>query len=209
MKGLVDEANESKLTISQLTINNEVELQGITEEDMMTQMAEQFDVMVKAVRKGTQELTMAKTGVAGGDGYRVFQYAQKKQSLVDPFTLEVVANAMAVNEVNASMGRIVATPTAGSAGILPAVLTHMYDTNKFSREEIVRVMFTASALGLVIANRASISGAQGSPLRPSFAGAEFHGSQVPKKLVQSCLFDSQDLRGEDWVVDLDKPDRLR
>ncbi|EHR38214.1 L-serine dehydratase, iron-sulfur-dependent, alpha subunit [Facklamia languida CCUG 37842] len=161
MKGLVDEANESKLTISQLMINNEVELQGITEEDMMTQMAEQFDVMVKAVRKGTQELTMAKTGVAGGDGYRVFQYAQKKQSLVDPFTLEVVANAMAVNEVNASMGRIVATPTAGSAGILPAVLTHMYDTNKFSREEIVRVMFTASALGLVIANRASISGAQG------------------------------------------------
>jgi L-serine dehydratase len=59
------------------------------------------------------------------------------------------------------MGRIVATPTAGSAGILPAVLVHALDSGRFSREQIVQSIFTASALGLVIANKASISGAAG------------------------------------------------
>lgn len=66
-----------------------------------------------------------------------------------------------MSEVNAAMGRIVATPTAGSAGILPAVLIFALDSGKFHRNEIVLSMFTASALGLVIANKASISGAAG------------------------------------------------
>ena len=59
------------------------------------------------------------------------------------------------------MGRIVATPTAGSAGILPAVLVHALDSGKFTKEQLTIAMFTASALGLVIANKASISGAAG------------------------------------------------
>ena len=161
IKGLIDIANEENKTISEVMIDNEIELQGITREEMMDHMRDQFHVMIDAVRKGTEQLTMSKTGIAGGDGYRVFQYSQQKNSLIDPFTLQVVANAMAVNEVNASMGRIVATPTAGSAGILPAVLVHMYDTGDYEVDQLVQVMFTASALGLVIANRASISGAQG------------------------------------------------
>ncbi len=73
----------------------------------------------------------------------------------------VAANALAVSEVNAAMGRIVATPTAGSAGILPAVLVHALDSGKFTRDQIVQSIFTSSALGLVIANKASISGAAG------------------------------------------------
>ena len=69
--------------------------------------------------------------------------------------------ALSVSEVNAAMGRIVATPTAGSAGILPAVLVHALDSGKFTKEQVTIAMFTASALGLVIANKASISGAAG------------------------------------------------
>lgn len=161
LKTLIEDANNLKTPIYQVMINNEMELRGISESELLAAMGEQFDVMLESVRKGTQELTMSKTGITGGDGYRVYQYAQKGESIVNPFSLEVVANAMAVNEVNASMGRIVATPTAGSAGILPAVLTHMFDTGDYTREQLIKVMFTASALGLVIANRASISGAQG------------------------------------------------
>lgn len=161
IKNLVDEAKEKKIRISQVMIQNEMELRGISEEQMIAAMEEQFEVMIESVRKGTSEAVMARTGITGGDGYRLFQYAKKENSLVNPFTLQIVANAMAVNEVNASMGRIVATPTAGSAGILPACLTHMLDTGEFNKEELVRAMFTSSALGIVIANRASISGAQG------------------------------------------------
>lgn len=161
LRELIQLATDRKVPIYRIMIETELELRGGEEQTLIDAMTEQFDVMVESVRKGTSELTMSKTGITGGDGYRVFQYAKAGDTIVEPFTLEVVANAMAVNEVNASMGRIVATPTAGSAGILPAVLTHMLDTGKFKREELVNVMFTSSALGLVIANRASISGAQG------------------------------------------------
>ena len=91
----------------------------------------------------------------------LYQYAQNENSFVNPSTLNAAANALAVSEVNAAMGRIVATPTAGSAGILPAVLVHALDSGRFTREQIVQSIFTASALGLVIANKASISGAAG------------------------------------------------
>ena len=104
---------------------------------------------------------MSRTGLTGGDGNRLYQYAQNENSFVNPSTLHAAANALAVSEVNAAMGRIVATPTAGSAGILPAVLVHALDSGRFTREQIVQSIFTASALGLVIANKASISGAAG------------------------------------------------
>lgn len=161
LRGLIEEAKEQNLPLYQMMINNEMELRGISEEAIMEQMGEQLDVMIEAVRKGTENEVMTRTGITGGDGYRVTEYAKKKESIVDPVSLQVVANAMAVNEVNAAMGRIVATPTAGSAGILPAVLVYMMDTGDYTREQLIHAMFTASALGIVIANRASISGAQG------------------------------------------------
>ncbi len=124
-------------------------------------MSEQFMVMEEAVRKGTMSSVMSRTGLTGGDGNRLYQYAKSGNSIINPNTLNVAANALAVSEVNAAMGRIVATPTAGSAGILPAVLIHALDSGNFTREQIVLSTFTASALGLVIANKASISGAAG------------------------------------------------
>lgn len=133
---------------------------GETRTQLMTKMAFQFDVMEEAVRKGTYTQVESKSGLTGGDGYRVQQYAERGHSFVAPETLTVIANALAVSEVNASMGRIVATPTAGSAGILPAVLVHCLDSGRFARNELVEA-FTASALGLVIANSSSISGAEG------------------------------------------------
>lgn len=134
---------------------------GETRTQLMTKMAFQFDVMEEAVRKGTYTEVESKSGLTGGDGYRVQQYAERGHSFVAPETLTVIANALAVSEVNASMGRIVATPTAGSAGILPAVLVHCLDSGRFARNELVEALFTASALGLVIANSSSISGAEG------------------------------------------------
>lgn len=163
LKEVIGLAIARDIKISELMMESELEFHGgdRSQEDLIALMSDQFDTMVESVRQGTQQLTMAKTGIAGGDGYRLTEYIKKNDCIVEPQALKVVANAMAVNEVNASMGRIVATPTAGSAGILPAVLTNMLDTGKFTKEELVQVMFTSSALGLVIANRASISGAQG------------------------------------------------
>lgn len=161
LKELIKLAEKKHTTIAEMMIETEVEQKGDSRETIIEKMSEQFKVMEEAVRKGTMNPIMSRTGLVGGDGNRLYQYAKKGSSFIDPITLRVVANALAVSEVNAAMGRIVATPTAGSAGILPAVLVHALDSGNFSRKQIVKSLFTASALGLVVANKASISGAAG------------------------------------------------
>ncbi|MCQ6279029.1 L-serine ammonia-lyase, iron-sulfur-dependent, subunit alpha [Bacillus sp. EB600] len=161
LQGLIELAEKENTKIFELMIKTETEQRGYSRQILLDKMAEQFTVMEEAVRKGTSSDVMSRTGLTGGDGHRLYQYAQTGNSFVNPTSLMVTANALAVSEVNAAMGRIVATPTAGSAGILPAVLVHALDSGRFTREQIVQSMFTASALGLVIANKASISGAAG------------------------------------------------
>lgn len=75
--------------------------------------------------------------------------------------MSAVRNAIAVNEVNAKMGLICATPTAGSAGVVPGVLMAVRDRLSLTHEQQIEFLFTAGAFGLVIANNASISGAEG------------------------------------------------
>ncbi|WP_394803273.1 L-serine ammonia-lyase, iron-sulfur-dependent, subunit alpha [Peribacillus frigoritolerans] len=161
LKELIELAKQEKSTISELMIKTEVQQKSCSRETILEKMSEQFTVMEEAVRRGTVSPVMSRTGLTGGDGNRLHQYAQNGNSFVNPRTLNAAANALAVSEVNAAMGRIVATPTAGSAGILPAVLVHALDSGKFTRKQIVQSIFTASALGLVVANKASISGAAG------------------------------------------------
>ncbi|MDR4947178.1 L-serine ammonia-lyase, iron-sulfur-dependent, subunit alpha [Neobacillus cucumis] len=161
LQELIEQAVRGNTTIAQMMLKTEEEQMGIPKLQLIEKMSEQLDVMEEAVRKGTGSPVMSRTGLTGGDGYRVNRYAQKGRSFIHPTTLNTLSYALSVSEVNAAMGRIVATPTAGSAGILPAVLIFALDSGKFHRNEIVLSMFTASALGLVIANKASISGAAG------------------------------------------------
>jgi L-serine dehydratase len=161
LQELIEMAEQENTTISELMIRTEEVQKGLSRETIIEKMSEQFTVMEEAVRRGTQSRVMSRTGLTGGDGNRLYEYAKIGNSFVNSTTLHVAANALAVSEVNAAMGRIVATPTAGSAGILPAVLVHALDSGRFTREQVVQSIFTASALGLVIANKASISGAAG------------------------------------------------
>lgn len=154
-------AEERKLSIGRLMLEIEKEQTGRSERDILAQMEQQFEVMEQAVRKGTEAPILSRSGITGGDAYRVYQYTKQGQSFIHPETLRTLAYALSVSEVNAGMGRIVATPTAGSAGILPGVLVYALDTGRYSREAIILSMMTAAALGLVIANSASISGAAG------------------------------------------------
>ncbi|MEH7094447.1 L-serine ammonia-lyase, iron-sulfur-dependent, subunit alpha [Neobacillus vireti] len=161
LKELIELAEKGNTTIAQIMLKTEEEQKGIPKYQLLEKMSEQLGVMEDAVRKGTESPVMSRTGLTGGDGYRVKLYAKKGRSFIAPKTLDTLSYALSVSEVNAAMGRIVATPTAGSAGILPAVLIHALESGRFKRNEIVLSMFTASALGLVIANKASISGAAG------------------------------------------------
>lgn len=161
LQELIGMAEQENTTIAELMIKTEEVQKGLSRETIIEKMSEQFTVMEEAVRRGTQSPVMSRTGLSGGDGNRLYEYAKNGNSFVNSTTLQAVANALAVSEVNTAMGRIVAAPTAGSAGILPAVLVYALDSGKFTRDQIVQSTFTASALGLVIANKAPIPWAEG------------------------------------------------
>ena len=161
LQELISSANQRNLTIGKLMLETEAEQTGRSESEILTQMKQQFEVMEEAVRKGIQEPIRSRSGLTGGDAYKVSEYLKRENSFIHPETLKTMAYALSVSEVNAGMGRIVATPTAGSAGILPAVLVYALESGRFSQEQIILSLMTAAAIGLVIANSASISGAAG------------------------------------------------
>jgi L-serine dehydratase len=158
---LIKLAETKNTSIANVMLEVECEQSGRSKDEIIQLMNRQFEVMEEAAHKGTREPTRSRTGLTGGDAYLVQEYLKTGRSFLHPAALQAMAYALSVNEVNAGMGRIVATPTAGSAGILPGVLISILETGKYPRESIVMSLLTAAALGLVIANSASISGAAG------------------------------------------------
>lgn len=116
--------------------------------------------MEQSINEGKEGVTSV-TGITGGDAKKLDDYLNDADFLSGETILKAVRNAVAVNEVNAKMGLICATPTAGSAGVVPGVLMAVRDRLGLSHEQQLEFLFTAGAFGLVIANNASISGAEG------------------------------------------------
>lgn len=157
---LVSQAEERKLKLYELMIEQEIQQTGSTRVEILEQMDRQFQVMKRAAAKGARGV-QSYSGLTGGDGKRIHDYIQKGNFLTDQTLLSAACYAVSTNEVNASMGIICATPTAGSCGVLPAVMLAVQEKLGKSDEEIVLHLFTAGAFGYVIANNAFISGAAG------------------------------------------------
>lgn len=157
---LIELANRENLPISEIMILREMEISNKSYDDIFSQMKRHLDVMEEAVERGIRGVQSV-TGLTGGDAVLVQKYLQEKTPLSGPILLDAVSKAMATNEVNAAMGVICATPTAGSAGTVPGVLFGVKNQLNPTREQMVRFLFTAGAFGFVVANNASISGAAG------------------------------------------------
>ncbi|HER7113376.1 TPA: L-serine ammonia-lyase, iron-sulfur-dependent, subunit alpha [Streptococcus pyogenes] len=146
--------------IAELMIATEVEMSGRNREDIIKIMSRNLQVMKAAVTEGLTS-TKSISGLTGSDAVKMDNYIKKGNSLSDTTILNAVRNAIAVNELNAKMGLVCATPTAGSAGCLPAVLATAIEKLDLSEKKQLEFLFTAGAFGLVIGNNASISGAEG------------------------------------------------
>lgn len=158
---LVEISESKNMKISEIMIQMEVEESGRSREEIMEQMENNLKVMEEAVERGVKEGVKSRSGLTGGDAVLVQKYIEKGNTLAGPTLLDAVSKAMATNEVNAAMGTICATPTAGSAGVVPGTLFALKNKLNPTREEMVRYLFAAGAFGYVIANNASISGAGG------------------------------------------------
>ena len=160
IRELVSQAEENKLPISRLMVLQEMEQTGKTKEELFNAMAASFQVMKAAARRGLEGVT-SHSGMTGGDARRLNEYILAGNTLTDTTFLHALAYALATNEVNAAMGLICATPTAGSCGVLPGVLLSAQERLNKTDEDLVSALFCAGAIGFIIANNAMISGAAG------------------------------------------------
>lgn len=160
IEALVQIAQDKQCTISEIMINQEIEISGRTRDEIMNQMMVNLETMEDACAKGIQGIR-SYSGLTGYDAKKLQAYIDKKNVLTDDIFVKALCYAVATNEVNAAMGIICATPTAGSAGVVPGVLLAYSEKFNSTREDMLNFLFTASAFGFVTANNAMISGAEG------------------------------------------------
>jgi L-serine dehydratase len=155
----VRDAEAQGISLSQLALATEADDQGRPVEEIRDVLRRALYVMQGAIEQGLTGEFRSASGLVGGDAAKL---ATAKEAAVSgtPFR-DVLARALAVQEVNAAMGVIVAAPTAGGAGVLPAVLTGLAASRNLTEDHIVDALATAGLIGAVIAERASLSGAEG------------------------------------------------
>ena len=158
---LVDKAKKKGKRISELVLEDQARQMEQPQEELFEQMRASLQVMAEAAGKGLTAVSKSASGLSGGDANKMRQATEAGRSLSGKVLSETLAKALAIAEVNACMGRIVAAPTAGSCGIIPAVLLTLKEENNLAEDQVVMSLFTAAGLGMVIARKASISGAEG------------------------------------------------
>lgn len=162
IRELTGEAQRQHLKISELVLVNQAEEMEADPGELYERMRNSFDIMRESVTAGQRKDQRSMSGLTGGEGFLMKEYAARTNGgLCGIFMTNAISRALAAAGCNASMGRIVAAPTAGSCGILPGCLVSLYEDRGFSEHDIVMSMFTAGAFGMVIAAKASIAGAQG------------------------------------------------
>ncbi|MGZ9586345.1 L-serine ammonia-lyase, iron-sulfur-dependent, subunit alpha [Paenibacillus marinisediminis] len=157
---LIAMTEERSCSIADIMIEQEMQVTGRSREAVREQMSRNLTVMEQAVERGMAGVK-SHSGLTGGDAVKMRAYIDSGLGLSGNTILDAVCKAVATNEVNAAMGMICATPTAGSAGVVPGTLFALRDKLNPTREQMIDFLFVSGAFGMVVANNASISGAAG------------------------------------------------
>ena len=191
---LIQLARENHSSIGQAMVKQEAALKQQTEAEVLAQMEKNWQVMKESIATGIENPQRSKGGLIGGEGRKLYDYCQSGAPLLSgQSVMEAVSYALAVAEVNATMGRIVACPTAGSCGIVPGVLKKIQELDNLSDEQIAVALMTCAGFGMVIAHRASVSGAVGgcqaecgaASAMAAAAAVELRGG-TPEQAGQAC-----------------------
>lgn len=157
---LTARANEQSKTLSEVILADQSAQMEIPSQELYARMENSLTVMEEAVKAGMDPELRSTSGLTGGDAAKMMTYAQQG-GMTGTFLNKAMARAVAVSEYNAAMGKIVAAPTAGSCGIIPGTVLSMLEEGRCTREQAVMALFTSGAVGMVIANKAVLAGAQG------------------------------------------------
>ncbi|HGO3211973.1 TPA: L-serine ammonia-lyase, iron-sulfur-dependent, subunit alpha [Staphylococcus aureus] len=158
----IDYAVENNMSLADIMVKEEMELSGKSRDEVRAQMKQNLDVMRDAVIKGTTgDGVESVTGYTGHDAAKLRDYNETHHALSGYEMIDAVKGAIATNEVNAAMGIICATPTAGSSGTIPGALFKLEKTHDLTEEQMIDFLFTSALFGRVVANNASVAGATG------------------------------------------------
>lgn len=176
----IRDAEKRGMSLSQVALDLESKDQGRSIDDIRASLGRALVVMRGAIGDGMTGDLRSASGLVGGDAAKL-RTGPDGPLANTPFR-DILARALAVQEVNAAMGVIVAAPTAGGAGTLPAVLTGLAKARGLSDEKLVDALATAGLIGAVIAERASLSGAEGGCQAETGAGAAMAAGSATEML---------------------------
>ena len=160
MSEIIEVSQTKNLPLWKVILEDDVLERKVTEKESFSRMEKMLDAMLEADKKYDPNLR-SQSGLSGGDGARLEAFRKKENRLIGTFLAMVMEKAVKMAESNACMGRIVAAPTAGSCGVIPAVLLTYLEEKNVEKTRVVEALFVAAGIGQVIAETASISGAEG------------------------------------------------
>ena len=149
------------LPISEVMRRREVELGETAREAVDRRMARALEIMGESAALPLKEPARSTGGLIGGESRKLYDHAARGEAICGPVLQRALAYAMGVSEVNASMGLIVAAPTAGSAGVVPGLLLALQDCYKISDDRLIDALFNAGAVGYLAMRNATVAGAVG------------------------------------------------
>jgi len=160
MKEIFERSARENIPFWEIVLQYDMEERQVSRQASMAKMLSTWQAIQDAADSytGTQRSV---SGLVGGDGLKMRLYARRGESIGGEFMDEVIVQAISMAESNACMRRIVAAPTAGSCGVVPAVLLPLCEREHYTQHELLEALYVASGIGAVIAHRASISGAAG------------------------------------------------
>lgn len=158
---LLEICRDNNFSLAEYAIQHEIENKNCTREDVIKGMKKVLHVMKDAANEGQEKKVYSVSGLIGGDAYKLRKYLEKGNTLTGNVMVGAMARALSCSEVNASMGRIVACPTAGSCGILPAVILTVGERLELNDDELIMGLLASSAVGMIIAQNATLAGAEG------------------------------------------------
>jgi L-serine dehydratase len=158
IENLIDKAVQDDIKISQIIIEEEIEERETTRTAVIEKMNENLSVMKESIKEGLKKGHKSASGSTGGEALTM---QNSDNILGGSLYKDVVVKALAVSEVNACMGKVVAGPTAGASGIVPAVLLSLAEKYDIEDEKIVKTLFTAGGLGEIVSKKATLAGAEG------------------------------------------------
>ncbi len=160
MREIFDRMAQEGKPFWEIVLETDMEERQVTRNQSMAKMLTMWQAMSDAA-DGYTGRRRSVSGLVGGDGMKMRQYNLRGEAMTGGYVSEVIAEALSMAESNACMGRIVAAPTAGACGVLPAVLLPLCKYEELSQHQLLEALYVASGIGAVIAYRACIAGASG------------------------------------------------